>query len=184
MKKKRLFTCMVLFFIFVLCACSQKQKDEILSSLDEKRILQDQSFTVSLNDWGNVRFVSYGPDSGNDFEDVSFYLVKDNTILYSFPAYCENNSTVNYVGLFDSVAGVSFYDVNQDTVKDVIVIINYVTGAGPQGMTPRPTVRIFLADKKEFYLATDFMNEITETIAEKDLTLTTICDFLDSKKVK
>lgn len=66
-------------------------------------------------------------------------------VIYSFLYYCENNSTE--MGLFDSVAAVDFCDVNNDNIKDVIVIINYVTGAGPQGMTPRPRARNIFAFK-------------------------------------
>ncbi|SNT04283.1 hypothetical protein SAMN05446037_103514 [Anaerovirgula multivorans] len=154
-------------------------------SLEEKRIIQDQSFNVELGDWGNVRFISYEPDNSIDFEDVSFFLTKEDMVIYSFPYYCENNSTENYVGLFDSVAAVDFCDVNNDNIKDVIVIINYITGAGPQGMTPRPRARIFLADNKKFnqkfILATDLIDDITNNIEEKDLTIAAICKYLKNK---
>ncbi|WMJ90106.1 hypothetical protein [Anaerocolumna sp. MB42-C2] len=150
-------------------------------TLVENRIIQDQSFDVKLNDWGNVRFISYEPDNSNDFEDVSFFLMKNNSVIYSFPYYCENNSTENYVGLYDSVAAVGFCDVNKDNIKDVIVIINYITGAGPQGMVPRPRARIFLADKKEFNLANDLIDDITNNIEEKDLTISAICNYLKEK---
>lgn len=154
-------------------------------SLEEKRIIQDQSFNVELGDWGNVRFISYEPDNSIDFEDVSFFLTKEDMVIYSFPYYCENNSTENYVGLFDSVAAVDFCDVNNDNIKDVIVIINYVTGAGSQGMTPRPRARIFLADNKKFNqkfnLATDLIDDITNNIEEKDLTIAAICEYLKNK---
>lgn len=150
-------------------------------ALEEKRIIQDQSFNVELNDWGNVSFISYEPDYSIDFEDVSFFLMKDNNVVYSFPYYCENNITDNYAGLFDSVAAVDFCDVNDDNLKDVIVIINYITGAGPQGMIPRPRARIFLADKKEFYLATDLIDDITDNIEEQDLSITTICEYIKNK---
>lgn len=155
------------------------------TTLDEKRIIQDQSFNVELDNWGNVRFVSYEPDNSVDFEDVSFFLTKEDVVVYSFPYYCENNSTENYVGLFDSVEAVDFCDVNNDHIKDVIVIINYVTGAGPQGMTPRPRARIFLADNQKlnqkFNLATDLINDITNNIEEKDLTISTIREYLKNK---
>ena len=149
--------------------------------LEEKRIIQDQSFNVELNDWGNVRFISYEPDNSIDFEDVSFFLMKDNSIVYSFPYYCENNITENYAGLFDSVAAVGFHDVNNDDIKDVIVIINYITGAGPQGMIPRPRARVFLADKKEFYPGADLIDDITNNIEENDLTISSICEYLKNK---
>ena len=150
-------------------------------SLDAKRIIQDQSFDVELNGWGDVRFISYGPEAGADFEDVSFCLMKDNKVIYSFPYYGEDNKTDTYAGLFDSVESVGFRDVNNDSLKDIVVIINYITGAGPQGMAPRPRARIFLADKKEFHLAKDLIEDITEDIDEKDITIDNICEYLKNK---
>ncbi len=150
-------------------------------SLDEKRIIPDQSFDVELNDWGDVKFISYSPKAGADFEDVSFCLMKDNKVIYSFPYYGENNKTDTYAGLFDSVESVGFRDVNNDNLKDIIVIINYITGAGPQGMVPRPRARIFLADKKEFLLAKDLIEDITEDIDEKDITIDNICKYLNNR---
>lgn len=150
-------------------------------SLDEKRIIPDQSFDVELNDWGDVKFISYGPEAGADFADVSFCLMKGNKVTYSFPYYGENNKTDTYAGLFDSVESVGFRDVNNDNLKDIIVIINYITGAGPQGMIPRPRARIFLADKKEFHLAKDLIEDITEDIDEKDITIDNICKYLNNR---
>ncbi|GIO44307.1 hypothetical protein [Paenibacillus apis] len=213
MIKKGFLTLMVLLSVLGLCACSAKvngnkgknssaANDEAITegiassvsdlngtalnvSLEEKRIIQDQSFNVELGDWGNVKFISYEPDHSIDFEDVSFFLAKEDMVIYSFPYYYENNSTENYAGIFDSVAAVGFYDVNNDNIKDVIVIINYVTGAGPQGMTPRPRARIFLADNQKFNqkfnLATDLIDDITNNIEEKDLTIAAICEYLKSK---
>ncbi len=155
--------------------------DSSEESLEENRIIQTQSFDIELNDWGKVKFISYEPDTSIDFEDVSFLLIKDDKIVYSFPYYCENNRTDNYAGLYDSVAAVGFEDVNNDNHKDVIVIINYITGAGPQGLMPRPRARIFLADKKGFYLATDLIDDITNAIEEKDLTIDNICKYLKNK---
>lgn len=150
-------------------------------SLDENRIIQNQSFDVELNDWGNVRFISYMPDFSVDFEDASFYLMDDDHVIYSFPYYYENNNTEYDAGLFDSVAAVAFCDVNHDHLKDVIVIIHYITGAGPQGMIPRPRARIFLTDNKSFVLATELIDEITNNIAEDDLTIETICEYLKNE---
>lgn len=205
MKKK-----MMLFAAALLCGCllagCQKSKADQLNpvivtseggqikaespsgvsqselSLDEKRIIPDQSFDVELYDWDDVKFISYGPEAGDDFEDVSFYLMKDSKVIYSFPYYCENNKTDTYAGLFDSVESVGFRDVNNDNLKDIIVIINYITGAGPQGMVPRPRARIFLADKKEFHLAKDLIEDLTENMDEKDINIDDICEYLKNKK--
>jgi len=165
---------------------NQEKEDSNSTALDvsliEERIIQEQSFDVELDDWGNVKFISYGPDFSNDFEDVSFFLIKDNKVVYSFPYYCEDNKTDKYAGLFDSVAAVAFRDVNNDNVKDVVAIINYITGAGPQGMMPRPRTRIFLGDKKEFHLATDLIEDITNNMEEKELSIDSICEYLKDKK--
>ena len=149
--------------------------------LDESRIIKDQTFDVTLNDWGEVTFVTYGPKPGTDFEDVTFNLMKDKTVVYTFPFYGKNNKTDEIGGLFDSVASVGFRDVNHDNLEDIIVIINYITGAGPQGMEPRPKVRIFLADKKEFSIAKDLIDDITDHMNESDFTINNIYKYLKSK---
>ena len=150
-------------------------------SLDENRIIQDQSFHVELNNWGYVRFISYVPDNSVDFEDVSFYLMDDKNVIYAFPYYCENNNTEYYAGLFDSMVAVAFCDVNNDAFKDVIIIINYITGAGPQGMIPRPRARIYLSDKISFHLATELIDDITNNIDESELSIASICEYLKNK---
>lgn len=147
--------------------------------IDESRIMKEQSFDVELNSWGKVQFVSYLPQGNDTFEDVSFLLEKDGAIIYTFPYYCDNNNTEKYVGLFDSVAAVGFRDINNDNLQDIIIIINYVTGAGPQGMLPRPMTRIFLADEYGFYIETDLMEEIEENVSKNNLTIKMIYDYID-----
>ncbi|GLB24540.1 hypothetical protein LXJ15735_07810 [Lacrimispora xylanolytica] len=149
--------------------------------LDENRIIKDQTFPVDLNDWGNVTFVTYGPGPGADFEDVIFYLMKDKKVIYEFPFLGENNKTDEFGVLFDSVASVGFRDVNHDNLKDVIVMIHYITGAGPQGMEPRPMVRIFLADGRKFSLAKDLIQDITDHMEESNLTIDNIYEYLKNK---
>ncbi|MTK08222.1 MAG: hypothetical protein F8N38_14210 [Hungatella sp.] len=149
--------------------------------LDENRIILEQSFHAELGDWGDVRFVSYGPGAGSDFEDVSFYLMKNGKAVFAFPYYGENNKTDQYAGLFDSVEAVAFHDVNGDNLKDVIVIINYITGAGPQGMEPRPKARIFLGDKKGFILEKDLTDDVNDHIEEEDMSMGHIYDYLKNK---
>ncbi len=89
--------------------------------------------------------------------------------------------TDQYAGLFDSVEAVAFRDVNGDNLKDVIVIINYITGAGPQGMEPRPKARIFLADKMGFILAKDLTDDVNDHIEEDDMSMGHIYDYLKNK---
>lgn len=149
--------------------------------LDESRVIAEQSFDVDLNDWGKVRFVSYRPTYDTLWEDVSFVLAKDNQIVYYFPTCFENNSTENdSIGMFDSVEAVGFQDIDGDNAKDVIVITNYVTGAGPQGILPRKSVRIFKACDNGFIILEDMMSEIMENMDESELSVPIICEYIES----
>lgn len=147
--------------------------------LDESRVITEQSFDVELNGWGEVQFVSYLPTYETLWEDVSFVLAKDNQIIYYFPECYENNSTENdSVGMFDSVEAVGFQDIDGDGAKDVIVIINYVTGAGSQRMMPRKTIRIFSSQDNGFVIRHDLMDELMENMKEDDISISAICDYV------
>ena len=111
--------------------------------LDVGRILEEQSFQVKLNDWGEVRFVSYEPDhtGENPLEDVTFYLLRGEEILYQFP-YIGTEDTSDY-GMYYDVKFVMFTDTNADGKEDVVIGAEYMTGAGPQGAVPHVVVRIY-----------------------------------------
>ena len=96
--------------------------------LDEEQIITEQSFFIDLSDFGNVRFVSYRPESANSFTDVSFYLTKNDQVIYEFPYYYENN-TSNY--LFSDVEAVAFRDVNGDEKEDVILRVKLYIWSRP-----------------------------------------------------
>ena len=145
-----------------------------------KYMIPEQSFDIFLDGWGDVTFISCKP-SPNELKDwkvASFYLVKDNQILYKFPYRFENNSSKGYIGIFDSVGAVAFHDLNNDKKDDIIIITYYVSGAGPTGMVSRPGVTIYLAGENEFYLAEEMMTNIEKNIIEQDRTIANIYDFL------
>lgn len=144
--------------------------------LDGDRVIQEQSFDVELNDWGEVQFVSYMPDGVPLVGDVSFLLTKENQIIYTFPAYEET-------GLLESVDAVGFQDIDGDNVKDVIVIMTYVSGAGPTGMVPRKAVRIFRAEGSEFILCHDLMLEILFNIEDEEVSVPAICKYIEENEV-
>lgn len=147
--------------------------------VDEGRVIQEQSFEVELDHWGKVRFVSYLPSDDVYKEDVSFVLTKDNRIIYHFPAFYENNSTENDgIGTFDSVEVIGFQDIDGDGEKDVITIINYVTGAGSQGMITRKSVRIFCSEDNDFVVQHNLMDEIMKNMKEDDISISAICDYV------
>ncbi len=117
--------------------------DRLSGRLDAGRILEEQSFQVKLNDWGEVRFVSYEPDhtGENPLEDVTFYLLRGEEILYQFP-YIGTEDTSDY-GMYYDVKFVVFTDTNADGKEDVVIGAEYTTGAGPQGAIPHVVVRIY-----------------------------------------
>ena len=144
----------------------------------DKYMIPEQSFDITLDDWGEVQFVSCKPTRDiSQQEYASFFLVRDEQIVYRFPYLYEDN-TMGHPGCFDNVGAVAFRDINGDGKDDIIVITYYFSGAGPTGMVPRPDIRIFLAGENEFYLAEDMIADATQHILEKDMTIDTVLSFL------
>lgn len=158
-------------------------QDRLMEKVNQYAI-PEQTFDVFLDDWGEVTFVSCrpSPDEYDDWKVASFYLVKDDQILYEFPYRLENNSSKGYIGLFDGVGAVGFRDLNGDKKDDIIIITNYITGAGPDGMVPRPDATIYLAGEHEFYVAHDMIADVAEHIAETDRTIDNIYNFLRQRE--
>lgn len=143
-----------------------------------KYMIPEQSFDVTLDDWGEVQFVSCKPTREiSQQEYASFFLIRDEQILYQFPYRYEEN-TMGHLGSFDTVGAVAFRNINGDGKNDIIVITYYFSGAGPTGMVPRPDIRIFLAGENEFHLAEDMMADVEQNMVEKDMTIDSICNYL------
>ncbi|WP_077610178.1 hypothetical protein [Clostridium sp. Marseille-P2415] len=86
-------------------------------------LIEDQTFMVDLNSWGNVKFVS-GKLTAGSHVPVVFYLTnEEGDILYNF------NATLPYSV---DIKAVSFKDVNKDGLKDIIMIAadNYDGSSG------------------------------------------------------
>lgn len=151
--------------------------------VDESRVISEQSFDVELNQWGEVRFVSYAPQNPENSEDVSFLLEKDGVIVYQFPYSRENNSVGGDIGSFRSVEAVGFRDVNQDGLQDVIVIMNYAAGTHDQGGASVTSVaRIFVADEKGFHADPDLEENVAEHFGKDTLAIEAICSYLEVQR--
>jgi len=145
-------------------------------TLEESRIIEEQSFDMEWGEMGKVRFVSYRPDAQADRQDVTFYLVKDGVVVYSFPY--KNDQIQSSTGLFDEVEAVSFRDADGDGTKDILLILDYITGAGPQGMIPRPEPRVYLARGNEYIIDEQLADQMKEAIEEENLTIQTMMEYL------
>lgn len=139
--------------------------------------IAEQSFDVSLEDWGEVTFVSCKPQF-QDFEDASFFLIRGDRILYQFPYLREDNNILGYMGIFDNVGAVAFRDINGDGKKDIIIVTYYCYRAGTTDMVLRTGVKIYIAGENEFYLAENMMADIAEHMEEQDMYIENICNYL------
>lgn len=142
---------------------------------DNHIVMQEQSFDVELDSWGKVRFVSCRPNKADEFEDAYFYIVEDNKVIYTLPYYYSSNIRSN--GVFADVTAVAFRDINEDSTDDIIIIITYNTGAGPQGMLPFSEARLFIADDKKFTLDRKLTDAINEGNVNMDIT--SITDYIE-----
>ncbi len=136
--------------------------DRAQGRLDADRILEEQSFQTELNDWGTVRFVSYEPDpaAGDPLDDVTFYLVKGEEVLYQFPQIGTNGES-GY-GMYYDVKFVLFTDTNADGKEDVVIGVEYMTGAGSQGAIPHVVVRIYEDQGDYFTYNEGFSDTVNE----------------------
>ncbi|ODA39445.1 hypothetical protein DSBG_3776 [Desulfosporosinus sp. BG] len=106
-----------------------------LKDIESFSPIENQAFMVDLNSWGKVKFVS-GKLTGGNHIPVVFYLTDENgDILYNFQA------TLPYMV---DVKAVSFEDVSQDGLKDIIIIVD--DGYAGQGNAPLATVFFQKAD--------------------------------------
>lgn len=94
-----------------------------LKNIKSFTLIENQTFMVDLNSWGNVKFVSGKLTAGNHIPVVFYLTNKDGDILYNF------NATFPYSV---DVKAVSFEDVNKDGLKDIIIIVadNYNGSSG------------------------------------------------------
>lgn len=86
--------------------------------------IEDQCFSLNLNGFGEVEFVSCKPNQETSpLQDVTFELWKGGTRSYIFPGVTAGN--LRMVDSFVNIDAVSFKDYNFDGYLDVIVICTY-----------------------------------------------------------
>lgn len=137
--KKKVFIILVSFMLFAMAACGRQENRNIAGI---EGIIEDQSFDVELDGWGNVKFASISPLV--DTEIPSFVLLKDERVVYNFPM-TNKSGTASFV----KISAVSFLDYNMDEKKDIIVLIQYGDGASTWN-----EAQIFLQENSDnmFYL--------------------------------
>lgn len=115
--------------------------------------IEEQSFPVTLSQWGDVTFASFLPDENEYSEgDVCFKLLKGGNEIYSFPGFSEDNTRFNQQ--FVEIVAIAFRDCNYDDRTDIIIINKYVPISGPSMGDDYNEVRIYIQPEgeKEFIM--------------------------------
>lgn len=90
------------------------------------KIIENQSFQVNLEGWGDIFFVSCEPSEALD--TPHFFLTKGDNILFSFP-WADSGQE----GVFDGVRFVAFPDIDGDGRKDVVISAGKLSGTAAGG---------------------------------------------------
>jgi hypothetical protein len=85
-----------------------------LSNLSGFSLINNQSFMVNLNSWGNVKFVSGKLTSGKHISVVFYLTNQEGDILFDFEPSLPYNVDIQ---------AVSFIDLNKNGLKDIIIIV-------------------------------------------------------------
>lgn len=106
--------------------------------------IEEQSFDVELENWGQVKFIS-GYYLVNELPEVHFYLTDSiGNMVYDFPDSLFNE------WIFYEVSAISFKDMNHDGRKDIIIIISYMFGHGEHAAEEFSVARVFFQEGTEF----------------------------------
>lgn len=138
-----------------------------LKDVDGFTSFKDQSFTVDLNSWGNVRFVSGKIKGVKRIVTVLYLTNKDGDILYDFGSPFPYDVDVK---------AVSFKDVNKDGLKDVIVLLS----DGYDSSSEIQLARVFLQKADGLFMIDDELNqELNDSGNIKNIK--TVADYLSKK---
>jgi hypothetical protein len=131
----------------------------------------DHSFIIELENWGEVQFIS-GKTTLAVFQLMLFLTDLNKNVIYEFPDFNRDFE-------LDALRAVSFKDLNQDGLKDVIVIAEYMTGVGPEGAVPFPVAGIYFQRDKQFIR----IPELDEAINKqgKNESIDEIVDYVSGK---
>lgn len=123
------------------------------------RRIDEQCFSVELNGWGGVEFVSLAPDIlEGPMQDVSFELWQEGRAVYAFPEAAEEN--VRDSGEFVQIEAVAFKDYDKDGCTDVIIICTYERLPWEEADGQYQEARVYKGNEKAFR----YMDEISSSL--------------------
>lgn len=119
-------------------------------------IIEEQTFDVTLDGWGDVTFASFLPEeigSGEEWGDVRFRLLKDGETVYSLPGWNEKNALIDQ--RFEQIVEIGFQDFDDDGRTDIITICEYALLADPSIDISCNEVRVYTQKEGEKEFAID-----------------------------
>lgn len=139
---------------------ANKEQKENLDSIQENgyRVIENQSFEVNLNNYGEVKFLSTKFIDNGNLKLQFFIMDNNNNILYKFPSFYGNQ----WSELFELKA-ISFRDVNNDNLTDIIIIAEFMTGIGKEGAIPFPIASIYFQNNNEFIALRELDDQINHS---------------------
>jgi hypothetical protein len=127
------------------------------------QVIENQSFSVNLENYGSVKFISgLKREDSNDI--AVFYLLDDkNNVLYKFPDFYGDSK-----GMFNDIHAVSFADANNDGLKDIIIIADYKTNISSSS-TESTIASIYFQKDKGFINDKNFDDKINNSTNNQDI---------------
>ena len=118
--------------------------------LSEEGFMQLQSVPMP-----NDVFISAVEEREGPFKNVFFIVTSDNQSIYQLPEYYGNE----LYSFAEDIVDISFADLNGDDLSDILIISEYTTGAGPQGMIPRTAAGFYIQNDDGTYTGDSYKNE-------------------------
>lgn len=125
------------------------------------QVIENQCFSVSLENYGKVKYISgLKREDANDI--AVFYLIDGkNNVLYKLPDFYGNKK-----GRFNNIRAVSFNDVNNDGLKDIVIIADYRVGSNS---STTPISSIYVQKDKTFINNENLDDKINASSNNKDI---------------
>lgn len=132
------------------------------------KLYKNHTYPIDTEGLGKVNLV-LGQKKGLGVNSISLYLVdKIGTILRKVPELPLRDC--------NSINKVEFRDVNGDGMKDIILLVNYTTGFGTNGVSPSPYCHILLQSTEDFKNIPELDQKINYYV--DDMSTKTVIDFL------
>lgn len=146
----------------------------------EERQIEDQTFQVDINPFGEVMFGSYRPDTELDpLGDATFLFYKDGKVISALEGMTEDNIRTDK--LFQKVEAVSFPDYNSDGYQDIIIICSYTLSGDSEEGTAESEIRVYKGSLEgEFVLERELSEAADSALAEK--TIQSVLGFMGVQK--